>query len=54
MVKLIGLPEALTGKSFVKVSSTKDVFVLFPILKVFKSKLKLKKGRIEGFSPCDG
>ena len=54
MIKLIGLPEALTGKSAVKASSPEEVFKLFPILNDYASKLKINRGRIEGFSPCDG
>lgn len=54
MIKLIGLPEALTGKSAVKASSTEEVFKLYPILNDYTAKLKITKGRIAGFSPCDG
>lgn len=54
MIKLIGLPEALTGKSAVNASSPKKVFKIFPILNDYASKIKVNKGRIEGFSPCDG
>ena len=54
MIKLIGLPEALTGKSKVKARSYEEVLELYPILKKYLTKLVLKRGRIEGFSPCDG
>jgi hypothetical protein len=54
MIKLVGLPEALVGRCFVKANSVNEVFEIFPILKFYVLKLKISKKEIKGFLPCDG
>jgi len=52
--RLLGLPEAVVGRSVVQAETLEDLFRRYPELARIRGKLTVEGQVIRGYEPCDG